>query len=75
MACFMESDHFFLFGRDDLVPFLQSAYDPVDGIHEILSFNTLMFIPGCDQCRLITHVGNVGSGKSGCLFRKKVNLY
>ena len=61
MARLMKGNGSFFIFLDDLVLFFQSADDPVDGIQEVLSFNSGFVHTGSDQGCFITYIGNVGT--------------
>ena len=64
VASLVVSNHFFLFGRDDLVLLFQATDHAVNGIVEIFHFHLVLAFAGSDQGCLVTYVGNVGAGKT-----------
>jgi len=57
-----------LFHGDDLVLLFQAAYDPVDGIEEVLLLHHRLVAACRYQCRLIAYVGYVSARESRRLF-------
>jgi len=65
----------FLVDRDDFVLFLQSAHNAVHSIQKILPGDALMTFAGGDQGRFVTHIGNIGTRKSGSLLGQETHLH
>ncbi len=64
-----------LLGRsNDLVLALQTAYDPVDCVQEILCFNRRLVAPCSGQGRLVAHIRNVGSGEARSVLGKEGHI-
>ena len=68
MACLMESNRTFLIVRHDLVLTLQTTYDTIHGIHEVLFAHSLTPATSSYQRRLVTYIGDVGTRETRCLF-------
>ena len=67
MTGLMVGNGLLLIHGDDLVLFLQSSYDTVNGIKEILLLHHGLVSPGSYKRSLIAHVGNVSAGESRSL--------
>ena len=64
----VESDGAFLLLSHDLVLALQSSYNTIDGVHEVLFTDFLPSAARCYQCRLVTYIGYIGAREARCLF-------
>ena len=53
----------------------QSADNAVDGIQKVLFAYGVLVVPCCYQCRLVAHVGNVGTAEPGCLSCQQIYIY
>lgn len=67
MSCFMECDAAAFFRGSYFGAFLQSPHNPVYRVHEIIFLNETFSATGGYQRGFITDVGNIRSGKTGCL--------
>ena len=67
MPCLVVSDRAFLIIGEDLRLALQTTDNTVDGVHEVLFADFLMFITGSDECSLVADISDVGTGESRCL--------
>ena len=72
VSCFVVGDGTFLFEGHYLVFLLQAAYYPIDSIEEVLLTDGRAIFTCGYKCRLVAHVGDVGTRESGCLPCKKV---
>ena len=71
---FVDGDRFLLGLGHHFVFLLQSAYDSVDGIQEVLPRNCDVIMARCYQRGLITNIGNVGTGEARRLACQKFNI-
>ena len=71
----MYGDGIFLFISGDFGTFLKATYNAVDGVNEILSaYVFVVMTRGYEGC-LVTNISDIGSGESGCLTGKKVDIH
>ena len=61
MASLMEGDTAFLVGCHHLGFLLQSTYDTVYGIEEILFADSLLVVACCDKSCLVAYIGDVST--------------
>ena len=74
MTCLVDGDGA-LFGlRHHLGLLLQTTYDTVDGIEEVLLLYLLRVMAGSNQGSLITNVGNIGTGETWGLTGQEVDI-
>ena len=67
MACFVESDATLLVGSHHLSLLLQTAYNTVYCIEEILFTHSLLVVACSNEGCLVTNVGNICTRKPWCL--------
>ena len=74
MAGFVDGDGALLLGCHHLRLLLQTAYDTVDGIEEVLLRHVLAVVAGRDEGRLIADVGNVGAREARRLACEEIDV-
>ena len=75
MACLVIGDGAFLLFRHDLVLALQTSYDAVHRVHEVLLGHFLTSAAGCYQRCLVAYIRYVGTRETGGLFAQEINIY
>ncbi len=75
MACLMECDASFLIGSHHLGLLLQSAYDSIYGIKEILLAYRLLVVAGSDEGSLVTYICNISTREARGLASQEVHVY
>ncbi|CAI8244377.1 MAG: Uncharacterised protein [Flavobacteriia bacterium] len=74
MTCLVVGDDLFFILGDEFPLLLQTAYNAVHSIEEILLADPFFVLSRCDQGRFVAYVGNVRTGESRRLFGQKINI-
>ena len=75
MACLMECDASFLIGSHHLGLLLESAYDSIYGIKEILLAYRLLVVAGSDEGSLVTYICNISTREARGLASQEIHVH
>ena len=75
VASLMQCDASFLIGSHHLGLLLQSAYDSIYGIEEILLAYRLLVVAGSNEGSLVTYICNIGTREARSLTSQKIHVH
>ena len=74
MSCLVVGNGLLLCGSNYSSLTLESSYDPVDRIEEILPVNLLLISSCSRKCSLVTNIRDVGSGETRSMFGHEFHI-